>query len=84
MNETMVECVKKNARLPGLGEAPFVGKLGEIILQNISEEAWREWVELEIKIINEERLDLSEERAQLRLFDHMIEALNLKDLVRVE
>lgn len=57
--------------LPALSEAPLKGPIGQLILDNVSEEAWQEWVEAEIKIINEERLKSSEERSQIRLFEQM-------------
>ncbi len=79
----MVFCKKLGKDLPALSEAPLKGPIGQLILNNVSEEAWQEWVEAEIKIINEERLDLSEERAQIRLFEQMVEFLNLGDLVEL-
>lgn len=60
-----------------LEKAPVPGPLGTIIKDNVSKEQWQEWLELEIKIINEERLDLSEEAARERLFKAMIDFLNL-------
>lgn len=61
-------------------EQPMPGSIGQIILENVSQEAWLLWLEDQIKIINEERLDLSEERAQRRLFQQMVEFLNLEEL----
>ncbi len=85
MNEKkMVICKKLNKELPALTEVPLKGPIGKLIIENISEEAWQEWVEAEMKIINEERLDLSEERAQIRLFEEMLQFLNLKDLVDLD
>ncbi len=80
----MVLCKKLGKELPALAEAPLKGPIGKLILDNVSEEAWQEWVEAEIKIINEERLDLSEERAQQRLFNEMLEFLRLRDLVELD
>ncbi len=85
MNEQkMVFCKKLGKNLPALSEAPLKGPVGQVILDNVSEEAWQDWVEAEIKIINEERLDLSEERAQIRLFEQMVEFLSLGDLVDLD
>lgn len=67
--------------MPALSEAPLKGPIGDIILRNISADAWQDWVEAQIKIINEERLDLSDPVAQKRLFSRMIEHLGLSDLV---
>ncbi|MCA9508597.1 MAG: Fe(2+)-trafficking protein [Myxococcales bacterium] len=77
----MVVCKKLARELKGLEQAPLEGPLGQLIKEHISEEAWLDWVEAEMKIINEERLDLSEERSQMRLFEEMIGFLNLQDVI---
>ncbi len=64
--------------MPALLEAPLKGPVGNMILEHVSEQAWQEWVEAQIKIINELRLDLSEEKAHMRLYEEMLEFLNLK------
>jgi Fe-S cluster biosynthesis and repair protein YggX len=76
-----VFCARLKQELPGLAAPPWPGPVGEIIFKNVCEESWQEWLEAEIKIINEERLDLSEEPARLRLYNAMIEFLNLHELV---
>lgn len=76
-----VFCKKFNKDLPALEKAPLIGEIGEIILNNSSAEAFNEWVELQIKIINEERLDLSEYNAKERLFNAMINFLNIEEFV---
>lgn len=82
MNKTnMVFCKRLKREMPALKEAPIKGPIGELILENVSEEAWLEWVEAQIKIINEERLDLSDEAGQERLYQEMIAFLGLGDLV---
>ncbi|HXW60561.1 MAG TPA: Fe(2+)-trafficking protein, partial [Myxococcota bacterium] len=57
------------------------GPIGKIIKQHISADAWQDWIEVQIKIINEERLDLSDITSQKRLFNGMLEYLGLSDLV---
>lgn len=82
MNTTnIVYCQKYGKEMPGLSQAPLKSAIGNIILLNVSADAWQEWVEAQIKVINEERLDLSEVSAQKRLFDRMIEFLGLSDFV---
>ena len=39
-----------------MSSAPFPGELGDKIVTNISIEAWQEWLEMQTKIINENRL----------------------------
>lgn len=76
-----VFCKRLNQERPALTEAPFKGPIGELILNNVSAEAFNEWLEIQMKIINEERLDLSEERSQERLYQQLITFLNLADVV---
>jgi Fe-S cluster biosynthesis and repair protein YggX len=77
-----VFCAHFKKDLPGLDKAPIGGPLGELILKHVSEAAWQEWVEAQIKIINEERLDLSEEVAQERLYHQMITFLGLEEIIK--
>lgn len=80
----MVFCKKFGQELPGLPSAPLKGPVGDVILNHVSEEAWNEWLETQMKIVNEERLDLSEEKAQKRLFEQMVTYLGLNDFVDLE
>jgi len=77
-NNKNVFCKKYGFEKPALDQAPLKGPIGQLILENTSADAWQEWVEAQIKIINETRLDLSDEKAQTRLFEQMVDFLNLK------
>jgi Fe-S cluster biosynthesis and repair protein YggX len=81
MSEKSLLCSKFKDERPALLEAPLKGPIGQLILEHVSQDAWNEWVELEIKIINEERLDLSEVKAQKRLFSAMVDFLDLSDYI---
>jgi len=59
----MVTCAKLGATLPGLPYKPFNDELGQRIYDNISAQAWGEWVEHSKRIVNEYRLDLTQKRA---------------------
>ena len=63
----MVTCAKKGAELPGLVYRPFSDELGTKIFENISQEAWSEWLEHSKMIVNEYRLDLTSEQAHTML-----------------
>lgn len=76
-DKKLVFCKKYGKELPALEKAPLQGAIGQFIVTHISAEAWAEWLEAQIKIINEQRLDLSEEKAQKRLYEQMVEYLNL-------
>ena len=56
MAEHMVKCVKYQKELPGLEEPPWPGELGQRIYDNVSQEAWKLWLEHLKMLINEYRL----------------------------
>ena len=59
-----VHCVKLDKDLEGLEKAPFKGELGQRLLDNVSAQAWRSWLEHSKMLINEYRLDLTSETGQ--------------------
>ncbi len=64
MAERMVKCVKLQREMPGLDEPPFDNELGRRVYENVSQEAWRMWIEHLKMIVNEYRLNLVEREAQ--------------------
>jgi Fe-S cluster biosynthesis and repair protein YggX len=42
--------------LDGLAFQPYPGELGKRIYENISQQAWQKWLELQTMLINENRL----------------------------
>jgi Fe-S cluster biosynthesis and repair protein YggX len=54
----IVHCKKLAQDLPGLDFVPFDDELGERIYDQISAQAWQQWIEHSKKMINEYRLDL--------------------------
>lgn len=76
--ERKVICSKYKQELPGLSAAPFSGELGEQIYASVSAKAWKEWADdVMIKVINEYRLDLSDEAQYERLLQQMRAFLGL-------
>lgn len=59
-----VYCVKLQKNLPSLTKAPFPGTLGERIFNEISEEAWKQWIAHQTMLINEYRLSLIDPNAR--------------------
>lgn len=79
MAEHMVQCKKLSALLPGLSKAPFPGQIGKLIYDNISEQAWREWRDdMQIKVLNEYRLNMGNPQDHQVMIDQMLLFLNLK------
>ena len=60
----IVKCVKMGKELPGMRWKPFEDDLGQRLYENVSEEAWKLWLEHSKMLINEYRLDLMSQRAQ--------------------
>lgn len=52
----MVNCVKLNREAEGLDKAPYPGELGERIFENVSKEAWQQWLKQQTILLNEYRL----------------------------
>ncbi|MCS6799877.1 MAG: oxidative damage protection protein [Myxococcota bacterium] len=54
----MVRCHKLGAELPGLKKPPFPNELGQWIYENLSQQAWEQWLRESVRIINTYRVDL--------------------------
>jgi len=72
-----VTCRKLGKEAEGLEQPPFPGPIGQEIFENVSQEAWADWLEMQTKIINEYRLDLSEQHDRQTLLKQMRTYLNL-------
>jgi Fe-S cluster biosynthesis and repair protein YggX len=66
-----VHCVKLGRELPGLAKPPWPGELGKRIFENVSQEAWRQWVAHQTMLINEYRLTPIEPKAREFLVKEM-------------
>ena len=51
-----VQCQYLDEELEGLAFQPYPGELGKRIYENISQQAWQKWLELQTMLINENRL----------------------------
>jgi Fe-S cluster biosynthesis and repair protein YggX/rhodanese-related sulfurtransferase len=60
----VVVCTKLGKPLPGLKRRPMGGPLGERIYNEISADAWEQWVEHSKLLINEYRLNPADAKAQ--------------------
>lgn len=52
----MVNCVKLGIEAEGLEAPPFPGEQGQRIYQNVSKNAWNDWLKFQTMLINEHRL----------------------------
>lgn len=78
-NERLVNCSKYGKELPGLDKPPFGGDIGKQIFENVSKQAWSEWKDdMQIKVLNEYRLNMANPKDYQTLVDQMLLFLNLK------
>ncbi|MPQ77196.1 oxidative damage protection protein [Hydrogenovibrio sp. JE_KL2] len=67
----IVNCVKMGEELEGLDFPPFPGELGNKIFENVSKEAWKQWLAHQTILINEYRLSSLDPKAQSFLKEEM-------------
>ncbi len=67
----MVNCVKLGKQAPGLERMPYPGELGQKIFDNVSAEAWQQWLGHQTMLINEYRLTPFEPKARKFLEEEM-------------
>lgn len=60
----IVHCIKLDKKAPGLKFPPLPNELGKRIYENISQEAWDDWLRYQTMIINENRLSLADPAAR--------------------
>lgn len=67
----MLHCVKLNKQLEALDRAPYPGELGARILANVSKQGWQLWLDHQTMLINENNLNMLDEKAQTYLKEQM-------------
>ena len=60
----MVQCVFLKREAEGLERAPYPGELGRRIYEQVSREAWAQWLRHQTLLINEYRLTPIEPKAR--------------------
>ena len=79
MADRLVQCVKLGQELPGLEKPPFPGDIGQKIFATVSKKAWAMWRDdMQIKVLNEYRLNMANPKDYQVLIDQMMMFLNLK------
>jgi Fe-S cluster biosynthesis and repair protein YggX len=67
----MVHCVKLGHEAEGLDFPPYPGELGKRLFDQVSKEAWRQWLEHQKMLVNENRLNLADRKARDYLTQQM-------------
>jgi Fe-S cluster biosynthesis and repair protein YggX len=79
MSRTVI-CSKYKKELPGLEKPPFGGEMGKVIFEKVSAQAWNEWnKDVQIKVLNEYRLNMADPRDYQVLVDQMKRFLGLEE-----
>lgn len=60
----MVNCVKLGHEAEGLDFPPYPGELGKRIYENVSKQAWQDWIRHQTMLVNELRLNLADAKAR--------------------
>ncbi len=66
-----VQCIKLNQEAEGLDRQPYPGELGKKIFDNVSKQAWQQWLAHQTMLINENRLSPIEPKARKFLEEQM-------------
>ena len=66
-----VHCIKLKKEAEGLDFPPVPGEMGKKIYQSVSKEAWQQWLKHQTMLINENRLNLADDRARKYLATQM-------------
>ncbi len=67
----MVMCKKYKKELEGLAQPPYPGAKGQEIFENVSKQAWQEWLEHQTRLINEKHLNMMDPSARSYLSEQM-------------
>jgi Fe-S cluster biosynthesis and repair protein YggX len=67
----MVNCIKLGREAEGLDFPTYPGPLGKRIFDNVSKEAWAQWVRQQTMLVNENRLSLADPAARKYLAEQM-------------
>ncbi|MDJ0738241.1 MAG: oxidative damage protection protein [Gammaproteobacteria bacterium] len=67
----MVNCVRLKREAEGLDRQPYPGDLGKRVFENVSKEAWQEWLRHQTMLINEYRLSPVDPKSRSFLEEQM-------------
>ncbi len=59
-----VHCVKLNTKAEGLDYPPYPGALGQRIFEQVSKQAWQQWLAHQTMLINENRISPMDPQAR--------------------
>jgi len=76
---SQVHCSRCGATTGGLARAPLPGRVGQLVLEHVCSVCWDEWRGVQVKLINEYRIDVMNPEHYGRLMREMSAFLSLAD-----
>jgi len=67
----LVNCIKLGVEAEGLDFPTYPGELGKRIYENVSKQAWNQWVKHQTMLVNEMHLSLADIKARKYLAEQM-------------
>jgi len=67
----VVNCIKLGKEAEGLDFPPYPGPLGKRLWEEVSKQAWADWMKQQTMLVNENRLNLADARARQYLARQM-------------
>ncbi len=83
MSRTLI-CRKYKKEMEGLDAPPFPGPKGKDIFDNISRQAWQEWLAHQTMLINEKRLNMMDLTARTYLGEQRDKFLSGEEFDKAE
>ncbi len=78
MTQRTVMCAKFKKEMPGLEKPPFGGEIGQKIFEQVSADAWNSWRnDMQIKVLNEYRLNMGDPKDYQVMVNQMLLFLGL-------
>jgi Fe-S cluster biosynthesis and repair protein YggX len=71
MSDRLVKCAKYGKQLRGLEQPPFPGALGQRIFENVSQQAWNEWQEHSVELMQKKSLSMGDPQSRKLLLQEM-------------
>lgn len=79
-----VFCRKHQKELPALETPPMPGSKGQELMEQISKQAWQEWMEHQTRLINEKRLKVFEPETRKYLQEQMEKFFSNEETDQIE
>ena len=79
-----VHCRKFQKEMPGMARPPFPGERGTKLFNEVSQEAWTQWLQHQTMLINEKHLNVVAPETQTYLAEQLEKFLNNEPFDRAE